>query len=397
MKLVIIANLCVLLIFGTLASNAMMNDVSHKGHFETNSVQIWHSRLSHIQKPLTLITMPDRRISSYETAPSGAMCDEAGKKESLQSLKGAPMARFDDLPTEKKNELKLAREATFSIQKPTGCTGTFISNDGHFITAHHCIKRCLRFGADWQQYLRHTSYKDANFPAHGGRAMSPHGSQPEYFTLREWMVEKIQEKIVCHIAINGRQQEEAKLIALGKGELWPYFRSQLRSPMLNEQYKSLTKLGFGGASDFAILQLKSHRRTNCLNFASQRPVINEAVHTLSFPRSDPSEVENFGGKTLIYSSGKNIQVLALSEPCFLGKQDLDEGTFLTSLEVNSQSSGSSVLNKHNEIVGITAAALTQTDPSSGEILLVTARIVAIEQIKAQAAEALKNISCDDSY
>ena len=229
------------------------------------------------------------------------------------------------------------------------CTGTYISNEGHFITADHCIQACFTFGEDWQTYIDYQSFEDREV-----FKPKPGPKQPDYFVLKRFRTEKIRDKYFCDVKVNG-VMKKANLIAAGKGRLFPYSQGELYSEKLKQQYRTLLENGVWAASDFAILQLVEKPQTPCMPLGNRKPAPGEKLRVVSYTCvPTPSRPQNPEGDVALYSEG----IPAVPE-FFTGqsKEMLTDGstppnTFWSNLDGETCSSGSAVIGEDGKILGI---------------------------------------------
>jgi len=240
---------------------------------------------------LFLIIIGSLLIITVEARPSNTV-----DKKDISNEIYLPLNEIQLLSKEKQEELSPLLKAIFSADfKGMNCTGTYISNEGHFITADHCIQGCFDLGEDWLDYVEYKDFEDSNFKTR------PRGN--EYFVFKRFRTEKIRDNLFCKVKVNGKE-EVANLIVAGKGRLYPYYPKSLKSKLLKEKYNEFQLKGVWAASDFAILQLISKPRTECLPLGDREPMINEKLKTISYTCiSTPSKPNNNSGDIPLYTEG----------------------------------------------------------------------------------------------
>ncbi|MGE3973166.1 MAG: hypothetical protein AB7F59_01420, partial [Bdellovibrionales bacterium] len=172
-----------------------------------------------------------------------------------------PLVEFIKLESEHQKRAKSIFEASFSADFPNmNCTGTFISNEGHFLTADHCIQSCFKFGDnDFEKYVEYEAIRGPNLEF----------GQQQWLSLRSFKNEVVTDKILCELEVNG-EKKKARLIAAGKGAVQPF--SPLYLKELLPKYKEYESKGIGWpSSDFAVLQLIEKPQTPCLHMGNRWP------------------------------------------------------------------------------------------------------------------------------
>lgn len=309
-------------------------------------------RMAHVKKldiPLLLRAVATTALLLASPAHAGASLFQRRTTPTGIFL---PLTEPSALAAEKQKEIAPLLPAVFSADfDKMNCTGTYISNQGHFLTADHCIQSCFALGADWEKYVEYISYEDPDMISTSG------GYQhPEYFVFKRFRTDAIKrDNIHCEVKING-VKKTARLVAAGKGRLFPYSPDRLKSPKLRSQYRELQDQGVWAASDFAVLQLIDQPKTQCLPLGSRAPEIGEKLRAISYTCiSAHSQPQNPGGDVPFYTEG-----IVATPDFYVGQNGRDmltdgstpKNTFWSNLAAESCSSGSSALGSDGTILGV---------------------------------------------
>lgn len=257
--------------------------------------------------------------------------------------------------------LIMAQHSTFFLNSSSGrCTASLISNEGHFLTARHCLQRCLIpngiFKLDLDRPSGLNYYKlDASRLGHA----------------------------TCDVTLNDTP-ETVTIEATSPGLI---FKMDERSIQVLEPelFKTLVEDGYTSEGDFVIFKSMSHARLNsCLNLKPESDLTG-AHFVFSYP-TETFRVEgmNSDGVNQFFSTGSYSPDI-LNNSC-LSKIELNESqklnlqnkfnfntSFLSSVDAIYGSSGSSVINQDLNILGILTnnyrhAALTENASDEPENL-----------------------------
>jgi|GEM_PF-5878000 len=302
--------------------------------------------------------------------------------------------KFSDLNQAVQLKYEKAHKAQFKIRVSEGvrCTGTYISNNGHGLTAAHCIKNCMPWPSS--QGLKKWSVDlDVHVP----------GVKVKHSEIKvianPWIYPQ-----VCDAVIDG-EKIKIKVLAGPKGR----FEEQLPKSVVNffKQYYWITDAevngykahwldsfykGWGMGGDFAIFKFikPKEKKTSCLKI-SEADSFSGDHYVLSYP-----------GKTSLNAKEKN-------DDLYLSKGDVHQGNYFGSeaIEINDTeyrylnsnlwafpgSSGASLVNpKDHSISGVLSAVVGEQGIKGSE--LPDARFVSAKLIREQAGEVLEKISCD---
>ena len=278
------------------------------------------------------------------------------------------------------SEFQKNKEAVFRLLYkgpmvfPVGsCTNTMISDEGHFITALHCIRTCLD---------EHDAAK-LIAPFHDERGMVVDGFMGvDYGQLKGKKCRAIDPNTNDEILLD--------VVAVGPGaslagEVPIFNLASLMNKDLNLAANVLA-YGIAGNLDFAILKRTDANKPNsCVSMTSEPMgtqdsyLNNQKVWTLSYPSSYGWTGESLSdGKTRLYSEGtvlasykEDPRLVEFAEGMKkgLGEQADAKADLLfdmmdmkvTTLPATPGSSGASVFNSDNEIAGIVSFVFQSTN------------------------------------
>jgi len=299
-----------------------------------------------------------------------------------------PLTEISLLPKDKQESIASLLPAIFSADfEGSNCTGTFISHEGHLLTADHCIQSCFKFdGETWEDYIEYRLYEDPSI------LKAP--KTLDYFTFKRFRAEKIRDKYLCDVRING-QMKKANLIVSGKGRLFPYSLGELQSKNLKDQYKTLLSKGIWAASDFAILQLTEKPKTACIPLGKREPRPMEQLRAVSYTCiPTPLHPDNRNGDVPLYTEG------ILATPDFFTRESAAEltngstpnNTFWSNLAAETCSSGSAVIGSDGTILGVFNMLTYGSDKFGPATNLV--RVSGVAEILAGISAQAQSITCD---
>lgn len=254
-------------------------------------------------------------------------------------LTSTASARFTD-PQNSPSLLVQAQSAVYYLNSNSGrCTASLISNSGHFLTARHCLQRCL---------IPQGVFNRAED--------SPLGSY--YFKLDP---EKLGHA-TCEVELNHRP-ETVTIEATSPGLILKMDERSFQTlePAL---FSKLVEQGYTSEGDFVIFKSENYANPqSCLNLVEEKN-LNSRHHVYSYP-SETFRPDGFNsdGQSMYYSSGHLnpdifnngcLQDLELSE---LQQNNLRQRftfatSFLSSVDAIFGSSGSSVIDDDLNVLGI---------------------------------------------
>ena len=257
---------------------------------------------------------------------------------------------FAELKTKAREENYHAALSSFHYRLNPGvdCTGTFISNRAHFLTALHCIAGCL---AKNHAIERTHAVEDPVATVRGREIFT------DLMTVDE---EKIDEGVSCPMQI-GKRKVNAKIILTGgKGWFFPKDSLAAFAKKYPEDHQALLDSGYEHGYDFAILQIESATTPNCLTLAQQAPSTGEPLKSISFSCVDRNDTY-FDGKVPLFTSGHRTAGFKTSDfyksagikglpykTDFIDRKD----TFFSSVDIEKCGSGSGLFDSQSRLAGI---------------------------------------------
>lgn len=153
------------------------------------------------------------------------------------------------------NGLNAALQATYD---QLGCSGAFISNEGHFITAAHCMP---------------ITFNEQKFEQFGATVSIPTPAALD--RVMRWQISNSSSRKQTQVLA------KFKILAFGKGilDFSSLFDSMLRAP---EATKTLLASGFGYSEDYAIIKFDDIK-SDCVKISKKSVVEGDGVWTLGFP------------------------------------------------------------------------------------------------------------------
>lgn len=268
----------------------------------------------------------------------------------------ASFAKFyvpGDLPN-KPEHLENAIQATTYIQSYlTGdkCSGFFVSEQGHYVTALHCLGECLRrqdlfVNSDPKDQWEHPGPIDKSdfHKIFNTKALDPNTP------------------IVCTdvnltIPEGWEMYSQPTLLMVGRG--WATVKSDGIDQLTEDQFKLLQN----GIDDFAVLKFNVRRPMSCLK-VSKKNQPQDLTWTLAFP-TDTHREEGFNSDGRSRYSSEGQVRFSLEEDTFLKSLQMspldwerqlkltsDPKYLLMTNDIVSQMSGGAVLDQDGEAVAI---------------------------------------------
>jgi hypothetical protein len=254
-------------------------------------------------------------------------------------LTSTASARFI-LADEVDPHLNNIKSAVYYLNSSSGrCTASLISNKGHFLTARHCLQRCL---------IPEGVFKLAED--------SPHGSY--YFNVNP---EKLG-RATCGVELNHRP-ETIIIEATSPGLIMKMDERSFQT-LAPDLFLDLVDQGFTSEGDFVIFKTENYANTgSCLNLIEEK-TLDQNHHVFSYP-SETNRPDGFNsdGHNMYYSAGQlNPDIFANS--CIrdatltdfqinsLKQKFTFKSSFLSSVDAIFGSSGSSVVDENANVLGI---------------------------------------------
>jgi V8-like Glu-specific endopeptidase len=259
------------------------------------------------------------------------------------------------------------------------CSATYISNEGHFITALHCIRHCI-------EKHEASPYILADIRTPSGKLID---------ALVPVLPDRLMNK-TCTMRFGETEEREAEVIAFGPGFtfdtsgpvqwLVPMLRDSTKTENIQKALFSVSS-GIVGNLDFAILKFKDSPKTECLPFSQKKEedLANLSVWSMAYPAKTNWTDENLAdGKTRLVARGKILPSYLNSTPVReyaeklkeskrLGETQVDGkldvifnlyGTKIATIPADQGSSGASVLDESDaSIVGVMSYVMTAESES----------------------------------
>ncbi len=235
------------------------------------------------------------------------------------------------------------REEIVKIKTSFGhCTGTRVSNQGHILTARHCLNACL---------IQSDSIRaEALFPEEGWRS-------PNLYHFTD------ERDVHCEAEING-VPKVFEVLAASTGFMTPSEQGSL-SLYASELHQRFLDSGYFHNGDFALIKVAEFESSRCLQVSDQELSLSAPVHYFGYPgdSSGRPERRNSDGESFYQGEGEVISSI-LENPCIKGSEealinryDRDE-LILSTVDILPGASGSSLLNHRGEIVGLLNSSYT---------------------------------------
>lgn len=263
-----------------------------------------------------------------------------------------------------------------------GCTGTRISNQGHILTARHCLNECLiQSGAVDEERL---------FPEEGWRS-------PKLFHFPNG------NPAFCDLEINGIPKR-VEVLSASAAFMIPLEQSSL-SRYARDLHQELMDQNFFHTGDYAIVKDENSQRQQCRKISMERPIATQEVHYFGFPgqsRGGRPEGRESDGESFLRSDGQVVASIT-QNPCIRGsierlvdKYDRPE-IILSTVDILPGASGSSLLNSAGEIVGLLNSSYTNGAEMYETYCPGSAVAIAVESLFEQMAQRLSQSEIDEYF
>lgn len=249
---------------------------------------------------------------------------------------------------------------------PSSCSHTLVSNEGHLLTALHCITACLE-GAG---RLENNAYVRFGIRQHEvpGTLFKRHP-----FVVYEINEEKLPE-IACLLDEgHGGERRRAKILAVGaRGYVPNYLQHEFREkhPAEYQEIRHQGYTGVGDVGDFALLQLEAAPATNarayeffpaegqCLPLDPAGAAPGETVWNYSYPHLGTRKGKEAFAYLPLASAGKVFT--SRNHPAFPEESlsDIDPRFLYASTDVEIGSSGSAQVSERGKVAGVTAMSIS---------------------------------------
>lgn len=281
------------------------------------------------------------------------------------------------------------RNATFQINE--SCTATFVSNEGHVLTAMHCLKARMVMPSE--------RFNDMKF------------------TLYKLEKEMIGMKVNLSMSFDRKKETDVTATIFGGGKGFVTGIEPIKAFKANpNKYLDLMEEKYGAAEDYVILKLDLEN-TPCLPVATEPVAVGDPVWSINFPWRDAGVQgrPSWTGTGAAFSSGQitnslldNTSLAELLEGASAEYQQAfvnvegamnNADTLTASVDTLTGASGGALLNEQGEIVGIFSLAQAFVGTVNdryiyGSALLGNAQ-AAVQKLKANLGEdqANKIFSC----
>ncbi len=286
-----------------------------------------------------------------------------------------PLTEWLSLSGQQQSELSQLRQATFALDFKEGtlCTGTYISENGHLITAEHCFRSCLytalkEKGLSSEDISYSTTYHllsaSGQITSYKARtyenlieAKKVSSSAPSIQTF-DYDVSLLK-GLRCQAKING-EDVELRFLGGGAGRLFPFFAEKTETrPALSADlipaWQKFVSSGYGPGGDFGVFQVNKSN-TPCFEMSSKDAFKSEKIKTLSQTCRDSNRNQRFGQFAFFTSGYEKTAELATYRP-LLSVSPFKHAT----IESDNCSSGSSVIGEDDSIKGILTQSMSVHD------------------------------------
>jgi len=239
------------------------------------------------------------------------------------------------------------------------CSGTFISNSGHVITAHHCLQGCVnsgideRIAAEMRWHIRDPKGQPREFSQDQYEAYLKRTRVGDHsFTYMRF--DKSSQGAECVARIDGR---ETKLIYLGggAGSLWPFSLEKLEARELVDDWLKFVSEGYGPGGDFAVFKANIES-SPCLPLSKTSVRPGEQLRVLSATmQSGYTSKEERLGQTAFFSEGVESSSVRGLQRHDLPLSVFRHGEFVA----EAGSSGSAVIGEDETIKGVLTQGMDQ--------------------------------------
>jgi hypothetical protein len=274
---------------------------------------------------------------------------------------GLPFVEWGKLSSAQKEMTRRAFNAstTFKLDGGVNCTGTFISNTGHLLTALHCVASCLQRGGAVERSL--ALEEPVKLERYRSTPNGPIKTRKVYAYKFSVDDERLSANDLICPGLLGNQRQDFKIVlAGGKGWLAPKNALAEFSKRQPAAYRSLLDEGYEHDTDFAVLEATGYKNKSCLQLAADGPAENEKLQAIAYACVDRAEIKA-EGQTALYSRGRKTNGFRESEyfkarspkglefdSSVLERRDI----FFSSLDMEKCGSGTAVLDERFNVRGV---------------------------------------------
>ncbi len=264
-------------------------------------------------------------------------------------LASADLYRLDKVPANlKPPTFDRGRAAALEIRADGdefGCSATIISNQGHVLTALHCLPQCVKL-------TEGKSVKNFRF------------TMPDHQQVRSG-------KANCKLpfAQEGRELGSlpSQVVAAGAGYVFAVDIENLKkeldkNPDRRVAFSRLIEAGVGITGDYAILRVPSLAGRTCAKTSGRTAAVNESVWNIGYPSTRTGATFSAGRVTYAPVGKVDSTVTSGQQGSTLVMRRT--GALITSIEAHAGSSGSGIVSYHGDLVGVLNAAGSKAGSSS---------------------------------
>lgn len=289
---------------------------------------------------------------------------------STVALAETRLTPWDELSQVEQARLASARKASFALDfKGSNCSGTYISSEGHILTAAHCVESCI-YDALMEKGFDMYADSEKNLVYHVDTGPEGIKSYPlaeyrqllistdtndddlKYIQTKHYNTE-IFKGLKCNARIDG-EEVELSYVGGGVGELFPFLYKEkyIQTPALKSLWKKFNSMGLGSGGDFSVLKVKK-TNTACLEFSSNDPRPSEKLEALSSTLRDGYRYEDERlGQTIFHTVG-----MEETNELHKYRPDLDYPFIHAYLYGDYGSSGSSAFGEDGTVKGVLVQSL----------------------------------------
>ena len=250
----------------------------------------------------------------------------------------------------------------FRLDAGVDCTGTFISNTGHFITARHCITGCLLKTGVIEKEMAISDPTDQVKVILGRDGIWRVRDLYTYkMTVEEDRV--ADGDVNCPGTLGAKHVDFKVILSGGRGWLVPSKTLASFSKKYPEEYSALLDDGYEHSGDFAVLQVMDGNKASaskCLALSRTGPLRGQALEAVSYPCLHRDELST-QGLTPLYTTG--TKTAGFKDSTYyreLGEAHIPfrvstverKETFFSTLDMEKCGSGTALLSNDFSIVGV---------------------------------------------
>lgn len=218
-----------------------------------------------------------------------------------------------------------------------GCSATIVSNQGHVLTALHCLPQCIRL-------------------TEGKTVSSFRYTVPDHQAVKAG-------KATCRVpfAQEGRNlgSHSVTVVAVGAGYVYAVKPKNLakeldKKPERRAAFSQLIEAGVGIPGDFAILSVPGLAGRSCVRTSGRTASVNESVWNIGYP--DTRNRAAFSPGSVTYAPIGKVPSQVISGQQGASLVTRRTGALISTIEAHAGSSGSGMLSSQGELLGVVNAA-----------------------------------------